>query len=84
MFSDENGLHVHKCSSCHCTWQHPSWCAGSNKHHECPKCGKEERWKFPLEQLDKPIDFPWDMQAQKNVSQKVKERKRNAKGQFAS
>lgn len=54
---DINGLHVHRCSSCKTTWQHPS--NHDDNSHDCPTCGEEEYQKLYLDEIPKVIDFPW-------------------------
>lgn len=60
---DSNGLHVHSCTKCKTTWQHPEPPKGMNIDssimHSCPKCGREEYYKQNLKNI-KGIDFPWE------------------------
>lgn len=59
-YTDAKGMHCHRCPKCGTIWQHPSECAGSNKHHHCPKQGcRGEDWT-KKELIDvKKVDFPW-------------------------
>lgn len=40
--------HKHKCPNPQCghVWEHGREAAGSQKAHECPKCGTEQWWKY--------------------------------------
>lgn len=41
-----DGMHRHKCESCHTVWEHSDNMAGNNFHHKCPKCGEEEWFRY--------------------------------------
>lgn len=57
-YDDHNGLHCHQCNKCHAVWQHPTPTEPVVGYHNCPKCGKEQRWKMALSLVD-IIDYPW-------------------------
>lgn len=37
----QEDFHRHKCPDCGHVWQHPDSCAGDDKAHICPGCGRE-------------------------------------------
>lgn len=48
MIPKRDPTHRHKCKDIHCgyVWEHGEHCAGDQKAHECPKCGKEQYQRF--------------------------------------
>ncbi len=39
-------FHKHKCGSCDTIWEHSDECGGNEAAHKCPRCGKEEWYKY--------------------------------------
>lgn len=40
------GFHRHKCDNCKCIWEHSNKMSDNKKAHKCPKCGKEQWYKY--------------------------------------
>lgn len=46
VYDSPSGSHRHKYDPCGEVWEHSDWCAFDDSAHECPKCGRENRWKY--------------------------------------